>query len=80
MPTRVMSYQGYFAAAALCHRMRSGNPASPRFFQATSWKALERLLVPMPSMCTTMKPSSASAWSADTALKVLGTNEPCGPA
>ena len=56
-----MSYYGYFAATALCHRMRSGNPASPRFFQATSWNAFERLLVPMPSICTTMKPSSASA-------------------
>ena len=51
MPTRVMSYHGYFAATALCHRMRSGKPASPRFFQATSWNAFERLFVPMPSIC-----------------------------
>ncbi len=35
---------------AMCHRMRSGNPASPRFLNATSWNAFERLLVPMPSM------------------------------
>jgi hypothetical protein len=81
MPTRVMSYHGYFAATALCQRMRSGKPASPRFFQATSWNAFERLDVPMPSICTTMKPSSAWACIAGRpGLKVFGTNEPCGPA
>ena len=51
-----MSYHGYFAATALCHRMRSGKPASLRFFQQTSWNAFERFAVPMPSICTTMKP------------------------
>src|ERR1039458_6017481 len=56
-----MSYHGYFAATALCHRMRSGNPASPRFWKATSWNAFDRLLVPIPSICTTMNPSSANA-------------------
>src|SRR5437868_15526631 len=33
-------------ATALCHRMRSGKPASPRFLNATSWNAFDRLLVP----------------------------------
>ena len=61
MPTRVMSYHGYFAAAALCHAMRSGKPASAMFFQQTSWNSRERWAVPMPSHCMTMKPSSASA-------------------
>ena len=69
--------------------MRSGKPASPTFFQATSWNALERLLVPMPSICTTMKPSSASACMPMTlspdecgpnGQNVFGTNELCGPA
>ena len=46
MPTRVMSYHGYFAATAWCQRMRSGKPASARFFQATSWNALDRLRRP----------------------------------
>ena len=80
MPTRVMSYQGYFAATALCHRIRSGKPASPRFFQATSWKAFERFDVPMPSICTTTNPSSACAIIGLNAENDFGTNEPCGPA
>ena len=80
MPTRVMSYQGYFAATALCQRIRSGKPASLRFFHATSWNAFERLLVPMPSICTTMKPSSASACIWLNAANAFGTNELCGPA
>ena len=53
---------GKLFASALIHKMRSGKPASPTFFQQTSWKARERLLVPMPSICTTTKPSSASAF------------------
>ena len=80
MPTREMSYQGYFAAAALCHRMRSGKPASLRFFHATSWNAFERFDVPIPSICTTMKPSSASDCMLSHGANVFGTNEPCGPA
>ena len=80
MPTREMSYHGYFAAAAVCHGMRSGKPASFRFFQATSWNALDRFDVPIPSICTTTKPSSAMACIALNAMNDLGTNEPCGPA
>ena len=46
MPTRVRSIHGYFAAAAFIQRMRSGKPASPRFFQQTSWNAFDRQLRP----------------------------------
>jgi hypothetical protein len=60
--------------------MRSGNPASLRFFQQTSWNALERLAVPMPSICTTMNPSSVRLANRRAALNVFGTNDPCGPA
>ena len=35
-PTRVKSICGYFFAAAFIQRIRSGKPASPRFFQQTS--------------------------------------------
>ena len=48
-------------AAAFIQAMRSGKPASPRFLQQTSWNALPRLLVPIPSICTTTNPSSAIA-------------------
>ena len=75
-----MSYHGYFAAAALCQRIRSGKPASPRFFHATSWNAFERWAVPIPSICTTMNPSSAIACMPSQGANVFGTNEPCGPA
>ena len=61
MPTRRDVVPRILRRDALCHRMRSGKPASPRFFHATSWNAFERFAVPMPSICTTMKPSSASA-------------------
>ena len=54
-----MSYHGFFAAYALCQRMRSGKPASPMFFHATSWNLRLRFAVPMPSICTTTNPSSA---------------------
>ena len=80
MPTRLRSYEGYFLATAWCQRMRSGKPASLRLCQQTSWNALERLAVPMPSIWTTMKPRSVSDENRRAALKVLGTNEPCGPA
>ena len=80
MPTRELSYEGYFAATALCQRMRSGNPASLMFFQATSWNAFDRFDVPMPSICTTMKPSSAWACIWLNAANDFGTNELCGPA
>ena len=72
MPTRDRSMCGYFAAAALIQRMRSGKPASPRFFQQTSWNALDRQFVPMPSIWTTMNPSSASACCGVDGAKRLG--------
>ena len=59
------------------------------FFQQTSWKALDRFMVPMPSIITTMKPISALACmpttlspppKAPNGQKVLGTKESCGPA
>jgi hypothetical protein len=50
------------------------------FFQETSWNAFDRFDVPMPSICTTMKPSSAMAFMPACVLKVFGTNELCGPA
>jgi len=80
MPTRVVSYHGYFAATALCHRMRSGNPASARFFQHTSWNALDRFAVPMPSIWTTTNPRFVSPAYRLNGLNVLGVNDPCGPA
>ncbi len=57
-----------------------GKPASLMFFHATSWKAFDRLLVPMPSICTTMKPSSAWACIWLKAANDFGTNELVGPA
>src|SRR5258708_5728776 len=80
MPTRVTSMYGYFAAAALIQRMRSGKPASAMSFQQTSWNARDRQLVPMPSIWTTMKPSSASACPECDAVNPFGTKAPCGPA
>ena len=80
MPTRDRSMYGYFSAAAFIHRMRSGKPASPRFFQQTSWNAFERFDVPMPSICTTMNPSSAISCGPWNGRNALGTNDPCGPA
>ena len=80
MPTRDRSMYGYFAAAALIHKMRSGKPASPRFFQQTSWNFFDRWLVPIPSICTTMKPRSARRCCGKTGRKPLGTNASCGPA
>ena len=50
------------------------------FFQATSWNALDRFDVPMPSIWTTMKPMSAWACMALNAEKDFGTKELCGPA
>jgi hypothetical protein len=38
------------------------------------------LFVPIPSICTTMKPMSACACMAVKAANDFGTNEPCGPA
>jgi hypothetical protein len=45
--------------AAFNQAIRSANPASARFCQHTSWKALPRQFVLMPSICTRIKPSSA---------------------
>ena len=76
MPTRVRSISGWILAAAWCHKIRSGKPASLRFFQQTSWNALERFAVPIPSMCTTMKPRSVRFENRRAGLKLLGTNDP----
>jgi hypothetical protein len=58
--------------------MRSGKPASLRFCQQTSWNALERLAVPMPSICTTMNPRSVSDDSGPGAER-LGHERPLRP-
>ena len=56
MPTRLRSMYGYFCGRRLDPENAVGKAGVPRFFQQTSWNALERLAVPMPSICTTMKP------------------------
>jgi hypothetical protein len=53
--------------------MRSEKPASARFFQQTSWNFFERLEVPMPSICTTMKPSSAISCELKNGANAFGT-------
>ena len=80
MPTRDRSICGISLAAARIHAMRSGKPASAMFFQHTSWNAFERCDVPMPSICTTMNPSSATACAPWYARNALGTCAEWGPA
>ncbi|CAM5470452.1 hypothetical protein RLIN73S_01579 [Rhodanobacter lindaniclasticus] len=59
----------------------SGSVLSPMSPYQVSWNDLERHGVPMPSIATTMKPSSAIAWwSARAAEKLRPRTEPvCGP-
>ena len=69
------------AAAAFIQSIRSGKPASPRFFQQTSWNALRPPVGPHavdlhddePELRQRLLPGEAAA-------NGLGTNAPCGPA
>ncbi len=63
MPTRVRSMHGYFAAAACIQSDAVGEAGVAEVLPAdVVERSFERQFdVPMPSICTTMKPSSAIA-------------------
>ena len=62
MPTRSMSMKGCRSASSLMPAIWSGSVLSPMRPYQASWNAFARPGVPMPSIATTTKPSSASAW------------------